>query len=284
MARMKLTARKHVRTPPGRDAVPTESHSDGQDAGYIPWTLRTVHVALGSSEPPLFIETPRLLRGNTYLWHIRVVIYERPMTDRIRHIRQVVEAPAPRWTFEVGMREAAHEALAILHHEAGERMAHSQYCHFLSRAEEGAEAIILPAGGHDHMGFFTDQVKLIHALVQNLDKAVKEVKLRGEHEEESSQKITKLEALCERLRGDTQRLEEEKATLEEMVESRDELLMEIARETGLDRMGEDEEEEEDADDGGDVVAPPATAPPPPVPPAAVPEEISEESHMDAIPE
>jgi hypothetical protein len=53
-------------------------------------------------------------------------------------------------------------------------------------------------------------------------------------------------------------LEEEKSTLEGMVESRDELLMEIARETGLDRMREDkydEEEEEDADDGGDATAP-----------------------------
>jgi hypothetical protein len=56
----------------------------------------------------------------------------------------------------------------------------------------------------------------------------------------SSRKITKLEALCKKLRDDTQRLEEEKATLEEMVESHDELLMEIARETGLDRMGEDD--------------------------------------------
>jgi hypothetical protein len=66
-----------------------------------------------------------------------------------------------------------------------------------------------------------------------------------------------LEALCKKLRDDTQRLEEEKATLEGMVESRDELLMETARETGLDLMGEDEEEEEeDADDGGDAAAPP----------------------------
>jgi hypothetical protein len=48
------------------------------------------------------------------------------------------------------------------------------------------EAVILPTGGHDHMGCFTDQVKLTHALVQNLDEAVKEVKLLGEHEEESS--------------------------------------------------------------------------------------------------
>jgi hypothetical protein len=75
-------------------------------------------------------------------------------------------------------------------------MAYSQYHHFPSRAEEGAKAIILPAGGHDYMGCFTDHVKLTHALVQNLDEAVKEVKLLGEHEEESSRKITELETLC----------------------------------------------------------------------------------------
>ncbi len=282
---MKLTARKHVRAPPRRDAVPTESHSDGQEAGYFPRTLRTVLLALGSSEPPLFIGILRLLRGNSYLWHVRVVIYERSTTDRIRRIRQVVEAPAPRWTFEAGMREAAREALAVLRHEADEQMAHSQYRHFPSRAEEGAGAVILPAGGHDHMGCFTDQVKLTRALVQNLDEAVKEVKLLGEHGEESSRKITELEALCQRLRDDTQRLEEEKATLEEMVESRDELLMEIARETGLDRMDEGEGgEEEETNDVGDVAAPPAAAPPPPAPPAVVPEEIHEEGPMEAIPE
>jgi hypothetical protein len=48
-----------------------------------------------------------------------------------------------------------------------------------------------------------------------------EIKLLGEHEEESSQKITELEALCKKLREDTQRLEEEMATLEGMVESHD---------------------------------------------------------------
>jgi 5-methylcytosine-specific restriction endonuclease McrA len=104
MARMKLTARKHVHVPPCRDVVPTEYHSDGQDASYFSRTLWTMLIALGSSEPPLFIETPRLLRRNSYLWHVCVVIYERPTTDRIRHIRQIVEAPTPRWTFEAGMR------------------------------------------------------------------------------------------------------------------------------------------------------------------------------------
>jgi hypothetical protein len=48
-----------------------------------------------------------------------------------------------------------------------------------------------------------------------------------------------------------------------MVESRDELLMEIARVTGLDRMDEGEGgEEEETDNEGDVATPPAAAPPP----------------------
>jgi hypothetical protein len=109
--------------------------------------------------------------------------------------------------------------------------------------------------------------------------------LLGEHEEESSHKITELEALCKKLREDTQRTEGEKATLEEMVESHDELLMEITREMGLDRMDEDEDEEaeEDADNGEDAAAPPTAAPRPPVPPAAMLEEIDEEGTMEVIP-
>jgi hypothetical protein len=132
MVRMKLTARKHVRTSPRRNVVPMESHSNSQNASYSPRTLRTVLLALGSSEAPLFIRTPWLLHGNSYLWRVRVVIYERPTTDRIRHIHQVVEAPTLRWTFEAGMREAAREALVVLRHETDEQMAHSQYRHFSS--------------------------------------------------------------------------------------------------------------------------------------------------------
>jgi hypothetical protein len=117
MARMKLMARKHVRVPLHRNVVPMESHSDCQNAGYFLRTLRT------------------MLCGNSYLWHVRVVIYERPMANHIRRIGQVVEAPTSRWTFEAGMREAAREALAILRHEMDEQMAHSQYHHFSSQAE-----------------------------------------------------------------------------------------------------------------------------------------------------
>jgi hypothetical protein len=96
MARMKLIARKHVCAPPHRNVVLTESHSDGKNAGYFLRTLQTVLLALGSSEPPLFIDTLRLLRGNSYIWCVCVVIYERPTTDHICRICQVVEAPTQR--------------------------------------------------------------------------------------------------------------------------------------------------------------------------------------------
>jgi hypothetical protein len=125
MTRMRLAESKHVRAPPHRNTVPTESHSDGQNVVYFPMTLRTVILVLGSSGALLFIRTLRLLHGNSYLWHVHVVIYERPMTDRIHPIRLVIEAPALRWTFKADMREAAQEALVVLWHEADERMMHS---------------------------------------------------------------------------------------------------------------------------------------------------------------
>jgi hypothetical protein len=97
-----------------------ESHRDGQYAGYFSRTLWTLLLTMGYSEPPLFIDIPRLLRENLYLWHVRVIIYERPTTDHIHRIRHVVVAIRPRWTFQGGMREAAREALALLRHEAEE--------------------------------------------------------------------------------------------------------------------------------------------------------------------
>jgi hypothetical protein len=168
-------------------------------------------------------------------------------------------------------------------------MEHSKYRHFPSRAQEGAEAVVMPIGDRDCTGCFANKMKLTHNLVQDLDEAVKEVKLLGEHGEESSQKITELEALCKRLREDAQKLEEGNTKPEVMVESRDELITEIAKEIGLDCMGEvAEAEDEDDDDGGDAATlPVAMAPPPtPMPPAAtVPKEIiMEEDHVEMVPE
>jgi hypothetical protein len=139
--------------------------------------------------------------------------------------------------------------------------------------------VVMPAGDHDHIGCFTDQVKLTCALVRDLDEAIKVVKLLGEHEEESCQKITELEALCERLREGAQKLKEEKTALEGMIQSRDELIMEMAKEYGLNRMGENDNNEDGDDERN------ATTPPTPVPPAVVPEEIvKEEALMEMVPE
>jgi hypothetical protein len=83
-------------------------------------------------------------------------------------------------------------------------------------------------------------------------------------------------------------LKEEKATLEGMVQPRDELLMEVADEFRLNRMGEDNEEddiddEDDDDDTGDTAAPPVVAPPPVVTPLAVaPEVIIIEEEEDLV--
>jgi predicted nuclease with TOPRIM domain len=130
---------------------------------------------------------------------------------------------------------------------------------------------MMPAGDRDHIGCFADQVKLTRALVRDLNEAVKEDNMLEEHQEESSQKITELEAICKRLREDAQRLKEERTTLEGMIQSHDELILEMAEEYGLNRMGENDDDEDENDDTeGDAVAP--TAPTP----AAVPEEIIKE--------
>jgi hypothetical protein len=73
------------------------------------------------------------------------------------------------------------------------------------------------------------------------------------------------------LREDAQKLREEKTTLEGMIQSRDELILEMAEEYGLNRMGENDDDEDENDDNkGNAITPPAPVP------AAVPEEIIEE--------
>jgi hypothetical protein len=146
--------------------------------------------------------------------------------------------------------------------------------------------VVLPVGDRDLIGCFADQVKLTHALVRDLDEVVKELKLLGEHGEEASQKITELKALCNKLSEDTQKLREEKAKLEGMVESHDELIMNVADKYGYNRNDEDTNDEDD-DDRGAATAPPATVPPPvPVPLAVAPEVIivDEEEPMEMVPE
>jgi hypothetical protein len=166
-------------------------------------------------------------------------------------------------------------------------MEHSQYYHFSSRAHEVTDVVVLPAEGHDHIRCFADQVKMTCALVRDLDEVVKEIKQLGEHGEEASWKITELEALCKQQAKAAQNLREEKATLEGKVESRDELIMEIADEFGYNHMDEDANDEEDDsdeddDDKGDTVAPPVATPPAAAPKVIIIEE-EEEDPVEMVP-
>jgi hypothetical protein len=81
------------------------------------------------------------------------------------------------------------------------------------------------------------------------------------------------------LREDAQKLKKEKTNLEGMIQSHDELIMEMAKVYGLNRMGENDDDENDDDEGN------AATPPAPAPPAAMPERIIEdEGPMEMIPE
>jgi hypothetical protein len=78
------------------------------------------------------------------------------------------------------------------------------------------------------------------------------------------------------LREDVQKLKEEKTTLEGMIQSSDEQIMEMAKEYGLNHMGDNNDYDyEDDNDEGNAAAPPAPAP------ATVPEVIiKEEAPME----
>jgi hypothetical protein len=124
------------------------------------------------------------------------------------------------------------------------------------------------------VGCLPNQVKLTRVLYKELDEAMgclpDQVKL-DDHGEEASQRITELESLCKQHQEVVEKLKKENVTLESIVQSHDELILEIAIETGLDRMGEDEDEddseEDDDDDGENAAAPPAAM----LPAAATPE-------------
>jgi hypothetical protein len=117
------------------------------------------------------------------------------MTDRVCHICLVIEAATLKWMFEGGICDATREALVVRHHEEDDQMGHSQYQHFLNLARDGIDVVVILVQGRDHIGCLANEVKLAHALVRDLDEAVKEIQQLGNHGEEAGWKITELEAL-----------------------------------------------------------------------------------------
>jgi hypothetical protein len=162
------------------------------------------------------------------------------------HTQQVIEAAALRTSLEARIRDATHQAMAVLCHKEDYQMEHSQYQHFPSWAYEGVDAVVLPDGDRDCVGCLLDEVKLTHARNEELDQAAKEIRQFGDQGAEASQRITKLESLCKQHEQAIMKLKKEHTTLE------------LGR--GLDGMGEDDNEDDD-DDRGDAATPAAAASP-----------------------
>jgi chromosome segregation ATPase len=162
-------------------------------------------------------------------------------------------------------------------------MEHSEYRHFLSQAREEIDVVVVPTGGHDGMGCMPNQLKLTPALNEELDQAMKDIRQFGNQGAEFSRRIAELESLYKQHEEAIEKLKQENATLKLGIQSLNELILEIATETRLNGMGEDDNEnnnneDDDDDDGGDASVLPTAAPPPATTPPtnAAPELVVEE--------
>jgi hypothetical protein len=113
----------------------------------------------------------------------------------------------------------------MLCHEEDDQMEHSQYRHFLSRALEGVDGVVLPTGGHDHVGYLLDQVKLTHALNKELEQAMKDIHQFCDQGAKASQRIIELEYLYKQHEEAIAKLKQENTSLELGIQSCDELIL-----------------------------------------------------------
>jgi hypothetical protein len=96
---------------------PQEAHYDGKNVGYFLRTLKRMLSVFGYHNAPLYLGKQTPLRSKGYMWEMHVVLYEKPMTDRICHTHRIHHASAPRANSNAGIRDAAHQALMALHSE-----------------------------------------------------------------------------------------------------------------------------------------------------------------------
>jgi hypothetical protein len=95
---------------------PSESHDDRRTAGYFLRELRSLLHNLDYHAEPLYNGRKTPLRGKGYKWEVHVVLYEKPSGTGEHRVCRVHHASAPRATFATDIRDAAHQALIVLHH------------------------------------------------------------------------------------------------------------------------------------------------------------------------
>ena len=157
MARGKLTARKRALVPP--PVIPRgvhwaaqpviKAHSSGLHAGYLPNALEYMLRGLGYDDTPIYFGERTPLRHSGYAWRVRVVIFKKPEEEYVSIERATYYAPAPRATFEDGIRDAAREALARIRQEMDEELRHTQYAHLPMKAHEDARTVVRRARNGD---------------------------------------------------------------------------------------------------------------------------------------
>jgi hypothetical protein len=82
---------------------PQEAHYDGKNVGYFLRTLKRMLSVFGYHNAPLYLGKQTPLRSKGYMWEMHVVLYEKPMTDRICHTHRIHHASAPRANSNAGI-------------------------------------------------------------------------------------------------------------------------------------------------------------------------------------
>ncbi|GJN31813.1 hypothetical protein PR202_gb20259 [Eleusine coracana subsp. coracana] len=169
-----------------------EAHSTGLHAGYFPRILRYLLQGLGYHDPPQYVGTRTPLRGGDYAWKVEVMLYEKATDDGIRRVRRVHFATTRRATFDTGISDAAHQALAVLHRESNQTLRTLQFAHFPQRASGSLEFSVLPARGNDTSDRLREQVALTTAINSELTTALDELDRHDRRYLEQEERIQEL--------------------------------------------------------------------------------------------
>jgi hypothetical protein len=143
----------------------------------------------GYHNAPLYLGKQTPLRSKGYMWEMHVVLYEKPMTDRICHTHRIHHASAPRANSNAGIWDAAHQALMALHSEKVETLWGSKFHHFPSKILKSSKVHVHSNVHNDPSGRLKEQVHLTKAMDHPLAEAIQEIKDLHNRYEEHKQMI-----------------------------------------------------------------------------------------------
>jgi hypothetical protein len=154
---------------------PLESLDDGRKAGYVLGELRSLLRTLDYHAERLYIGKKTPLRSKGSKWEVHVLLYEKPRGTEEHYVHRVHHASALRTTFAVGIRDAARQALMVLHHQESTVFWRTQYHHFLLKETDGLDVCVYDKVRNDSTGWLIEQVRLAMATDRALTEAMREI-------------------------------------------------------------------------------------------------------------